>query len=87
MVLGIGRVLAETAALLFTSGSVDRTPETLFDSGRSLSIHIYELAMNVAGGEPHAYSTAVVLLLLLLVINSFAIAVADKLLKRKVKIV
>ena len=87
LVLGIGRVLAETAALLFTSGSVDRSPESLFDSGRSLSIHIYELAMNVAGGEPHAYSTAVVLLLLLLVINSFAIAVADKLLNRKVKIV
>ena len=66
---------------------MDRTPETLFDSGRSLSIHIYELAMNVADGEPHAYSTAVVLLLLLLVINSFAIAVTDKLLKRKVKII
>ena len=43
--------------------------------------------MNVADGEPHAYSTAVVLLLLLLVINSFAIAVTDKLLKRKVKII
>ena len=87
LVLGIGRVLAETAALLFTSGSVDRTPESMFDSGRSLSIHIYELAMNVAGGEANAYSTAVVLLLLLLVINSIAIAIADKLLKRKVKIV
>ena len=80
-------MLAETAALLFTSGSVDRTPESMFDSGRSLSIHIYELAMNVAGGEANAYSTAVVLLLLLLVINSIAIAIADKLLKRKVKIV
>ena len=87
LVLGIGRVLAETAALLFTSGYVDRTPESLFDSGRSLSIHIYELSMNVSGGESNAYSTAVVLLLLLLGINSFAIAVADRLLKRKVKIV
>jgi len=87
LVLGIGRVLAETAALLFTSGSVDRMPESVFDSGRSLSIHIYELAMNVAGGEPNAYSTALVLLVLLLIINSSAIAVSDRLLKQKVKIV
>jgi ABC-type phosphate transport system permease subunit len=43
--------------------------------------------MNVVGGETHAYSTAVVLLLLLLAINSFAIALADKVLKRKVKFV
>ncbi|MDA8563076.1 phosphate ABC transporter permease PstA [Mariniblastus sp.] len=87
LVLGIGRVLAETAALLFTSGSVDRMPESVFDSGRSLSIHIYELAMNVAGGEPNAYSTALVLLVLLLIINSIAITISDRLLKRKVKIV
>jgi len=87
LVLGIGRVLAETAALLFTSGSVDRMPESVFDSGRSLSIHIYELAMNVAGGEPNAYSTALVLLVLLLIINSFAIVISERLLKRKVKII
>ncbi len=87
LVLGIGRVLAETAALLFTSGSVDRMPETVFDSGRSLSIHIHELAMNVAGGEPNAYATALVLLVLLLIINSIAIAVSERLLKRKVKII
>ena len=86
LVLGIGRVLAETAALLFTSGFVDRTPRSLFDSGRTLSIHIYELSMNVAGGEPNAYATAVVLLVLLLTINLIAITVTDRLLKRKVNI-
>lgn len=86
LVLGIGRVLAETAALLFTSGFVDRTPNSLFDSGRTLSIHIYELSMNVAGGEPNAYATAVVLLILLLIINFLAITVADRLLKRRVSI-
>ena len=86
LVLGIGRVLAETAALLFTSGLVDRTPGNVFDSGRTLSIHIYELSMNVAGGEPNAYATAVVLLSLLLAINFLAITIADRLLKRRVSI-
>ena len=78
LVLGVGRALAETAALIFTSGYVDRMPESLFDSGRSLSIHIYDLSMNVAGGEPNAYATALVLVGLLLVINSAASALSDR---------
>jgi len=69
LILGIGRALAETAALLFTSGTVDRMPGSLLDSGRSLTIHIYELAMNVPGGDGPAYATALVLISLLLVIN------------------
>lgn len=72
LVLGIGRALAETAALLFTSGYVDRMPGSLLDSGRALSIHIYDLSMNVAGGEPNAHATALVLVALLLVINTTA---------------
>lgn len=67
--LGLGRALAETAALIFTSGYVDRTPESVFDSGRSLSIHIYDLAMNVPNGNARAYSAALVLVGLLLIIN------------------
>ena len=78
LVLGIGRVLAETAALLFTSGYVDRMPRSLLDSGRSLSIHIYDLSMNVPGGEANAYATALVLVLLLLVINGAAVGLADR---------
>lgn len=72
LVLGIGRALAETAALIFTSGYVDRMPSSLMDSGRSMSIHIYDLAMNVPGGERNAYATALVLVGLLLLINLFA---------------
>ena len=82
IVLGVGRVLAETAALLFTSGYVERMPESVFDSGRALSIHIYDLAMNVPGGEPNAYSSAVVLIVLLLVINGAAVWGADRWLKK-----
>ncbi len=69
LLLGLGRAIAETAALIFTSGYVDRMPESLFDSGRSLSVHIYDLAMNVSGGEPHAYASALVLIVFLLLIN------------------
>ena len=67
--LGIGRALAETAALIFTSGYVDRAPGSLFDSGRSLSIHIFDLAMNISGGDPAAYRSAIVLIVLILLIN------------------
>ena len=81
LVLGIGRALAETAALLFTSGYVDRMPRSLMDSGRSLSIHIYDLSMNIAGGDPNAYASALVLVALLLVINSAAAALTDRWLK------
>ncbi|MAF91590.1 MAG: phosphate ABC transporter, permease protein PstA [Bdellovibrionaceae bacterium] len=70
-VLSIGRALAETAALIFTSGYVDRMPESLFDSGRALSVHIYDLAMNVPGGDRNAYNSAFVLMFLILSINAF----------------
>lgn len=84
LVLGIGRALAETAALLFTSGYVDRMPSSLLDSGRSLSIHIYDLAMNVPGGADNAYATAVVLVSLLLAINAVTFWIADRWLHRRV---
>lgn len=72
LALGIGRALAETAALLFTSGYVDRMPTSVFDSGRALSIHVYDLAMNVTGGEPRACATALVLVAILVAANSAA---------------
>jgi len=73
LVLGIGRALAETAALIFTSGYVTRTPESLFDSGRAMSVHIYDLSMNVPGGNANAHATAAVLVAMLLVINTAAV--------------
>ncbi len=73
LVLSIGRALSETAALIFTSGYVTRSPESLFDSGRAMSVHIYDLAMNVPGGNPRAYATAATLLIVLLVINGIAV--------------
>lgn len=78
LLLGIGRAIAETAALMFTSGYVTRMPHSVFDSGRSLSIHIYDLAMNVPGGEGKAYATALVLVMLLILINVGVFAFAMK---------
>jgi phosphate transport system permease protein len=67
--LALGRALAETAALVFTSGYVDRMPSSWWDSGRSLAVHVYDLSMNVAGGDHAAYAAASTLLVLVVLIN------------------
>lgn len=77
LVLGIGRAVAETAALIFTSGYVARMPESVWDSGRALSVHIYDLAMNVSGGDANAYASALLLVALLLSLNS-AVALLER---------
>ncbi|MEP4106075.1 MAG: ABC transporter permease subunit, partial [Nitratireductor sp.] len=60
--LGFGRAVAESAALIFTSGYVVRMPDSVFDSGRTMAVHILDLAMNVPGGDGNAFATATVLL-------------------------
>ena len=84
LILGIARALSETAALLFTSGYVLRRPESLLDSGRSLSVHIYDLAMNVPGGDANAYKSAATLLAGLLMLNTGALLIMHYWLKRSV---
>jgi phosphate transport system permease protein len=84
LLLGLGRATAETAALVFTSGYVDRMPSSLLDSGRALSLHIYDLAMNVAGGDRNAYASALVLLLFLIVVNGLAMSFSDYLLRKRI---
>ncbi|MCA9067517.1 MAG: phosphate ABC transporter permease PstA [Planctomycetaceae bacterium] len=84
VVLGLGRALAETAALLFTSGYVPRLPTSFLDSGRMLSVHIYDLAMNVPGGNRPAYASALVLVGLLLLINMAANGLMSYFLRRHI---
>ncbi|OQK16033.1 phosphate ABC transporter permease [Methyloprofundus sedimenti] len=84
LMLGIGRAGAETAALIFTSGYVDRMPDSLMDSGRALSIHIYDLSMNVAGGDANANAAALVLITLLFIINSVSTSLANHWMHRKI---
>lgn len=86
VLLGIGRAIAETAALIFTSGYVDRMPSSLLDSGRVLSIHIFDLAMNIPGGESRAYATALVLVILLVIINSSVSWLAQRFRQSKIQI-
>lgn len=83
VILGIGRATAETAALIFTSGYVDRMPHSLMDSGRALSVHIYDLSMNVSGGDQAAYASALVLILLIVMLNGLAVSIADQYFAKK----
>ncbi|QDT11130.1 phosphate ABC transporter permease PstA [Planctomycetes bacterium K23_9] len=78
LVLGIGRALAETAALIFTAGYVTRQPESLMGSGRSMSVHIFDMAMNVPAGDGRANATAALLVAMLLIINAAAMSLASK---------
>lgn len=84
IVLSIGRALAETAALIFTSGYVDRMPESFLDSGRALSIHIYDLTMNVPGGDVNAYKTSFVLIVLILTTNTVINTVLNNWYKKRI---
>lgn len=83
LILGIGRATAETAALLYTSGYVDRMPGSLLDSGRALAVHIYDLSMNVTGGDDAAYASALVLVILILVLNTLAQSLVDNWFKQR----
>jgi len=68
MMLGIGRCIGETAAVIFTAGVSLRLPTTIFDSARTMSVHFYILAREGISTE-NAYGTAAVLILSVLLIN------------------
>lgn len=71
VILAIGRIVGETAALIYTSGTVPGIPESLMQSGRTLSVHMYAL-LSEGLYTDQAYATAVVLLVLVLLINALA---------------
>ncbi|MDO5141811.1 MAG: phosphate ABC transporter permease PstA [Eubacteriales bacterium] len=80
IILAIGRIVGETAALIFTAGTMPQIPG-LFQSGRTLAIHMYVLS----GEGLHmneAYATAVVLLVVVLLMNALSAVVARKLTKK-----
>jgi phosphate transport system permease protein len=78
LILSIGRASAETAALIFTSGYVDRMPSSLMDSGRTLAVHIFDLSMNVTGGDAAAYASALVLIGVIMVVNALALFISQR---------
>ncbi|MCL9820634.1 phosphate ABC transporter permease PstA [Helicobacter sp. 14348-15] len=79
VILSIGRIVGESAALLYTSGSVAKVAG-IMESGRTLSVHMY--AISSEGQHINqAYSTAMVLILIVLVINALSNLIAKKLTK------
>ncbi|MCX6998583.1 MAG: phosphate ABC transporter permease PstA [Kiritimatiellaeota bacterium] len=68
VMLGIGRCIGETAAVIFTAGSALRLPHSVFDSVRTMSVHFYILAREGVSAE-NAYGTAAVLILSILLLN------------------
>ena len=81
VILGIGRVVGETAALMFTAGTIAKVPGSLMDSGRTLAVHMYALLSEGLYME-QAYASAVVLMVLVLLINACSGWIAKKLTKR-----
>ena len=71
VILAIGRIVGESAALIFTAGTVADTATSLMSSSRTLSVHLYCL-LTEGLYTKQAYATAVVLLLLVLIINGIS---------------
>ncbi|WP_302625381.1 phosphate ABC transporter permease PstA [uncultured Eubacterium sp.] len=68
IILAIGRIVGESAALIFTAGTVAEVPKSLLSSTRTLAVHMYSL-LNEGLYTNQAYATAVVLLVIVLIIN------------------
>lgn len=83
VILAIGRIVGETAALIYTAGTVAEVPsgkDFIFDSTRTLSIHMYALS-NEGLYTNQAYATAVVLFIIVVLINWLSRYAAKKLTK------
>lgn len=77
IILGIGRIVGESAALIFTAGTVAEVVDSLFSSARTLSVHMYSIS-----GEGlyinQTYATAVILLAVVILINALSGFIAKK---------
>lgn len=80
VILAIGRVVGETAALIYTAGTVPDIPSSIMGSGRTLAIHMWALSSEGLYTN-QAYATAVVLLVTVLAINFLSAYIAKKLTK------
>lgn len=80
VILAIGRIVGETAALMYTSGTVAQIPSSVMGSGRTLALHMYNLSSEGLYMDK-AYATAVILLVLVVGINALSSVIARKLTK------
>ena len=77
VILAVGRVVSETAALLYTAGSTAKLPKSVFDSTRTLAMHMYVLSSEGLHVN-EAYATAAVLLIVVVLINACSNFLAGK---------
>lgn len=80
VILSIGRIVGETAALIYTTGTATKVADSLFTSGRTLSVHMYCLSKEGIKTN-QGFATAVMLLVLVALINTFSNIVAKRLKK------
>ena len=80
VILAVGRIVGETAALIYTSGTVADATTSLMSSGRTLSVHMYSLSREGMHTD-EAYATAVVLLLIVMGINWLSGFIAKRILR------
>ena len=81
IVLSIGRSIGETAAVIFTAGSVLRLPTSIFSSSRTMAVHFYILAREGIS-MPNAYGTAAILIITILIINMVAYMLMNRFIKK-----
>ena len=81
VILAIGRMVGETAALLYTSGAVASVAKGVMSPGRTLAIHMYTISSE-AFHTNQTFATAVVLLVIVFILNALASFVAKKLTKK-----
>ncbi len=80
IILAIGRIVGETAALIYTAGTWPQLLSGIMGSARTLSVHMYSLSREGLNTD-QAYATAVILLLLVFLINAISAFLAKKLAK------
>lgn len=80
VVLSVGRIVGETAALIYTAGTVAQIPKGLLGSSRTMAVHMYAL-WSEGLNTNQSYATAVVLLIIVVLLNAASSALAKKIAK------
>lgn len=80
IILAIGRIIGETAALIYTLGTFTKIPTSIFDSGRTMAVHMYSLSKEALHIN-EASAVGVVLLITVFALNGVASIIAKKLAK------
>ena len=80
VILAIGRIMGETAALMYTAGTVPKMASSPMDSGRTLAVHMYNLSSEGLYMD-QGYATAVILLIVVVGMNTLSAVAARKLTK------